>query len=103
MNLEYHAPGPGAPIVRLAALSQIAERAGCAILDVYNLPAGADGSYVEYKSDMSPLTVADVASNNVIVDMLGEFFPGIHVVSEENKLESFAERRKYKYYFCVDA
>lgn len=49
------------------------------ILEIYN----SDFSF-ESKDDSSPLTLADTASNQIIVDGLGKNFPGIPVLSEED-------------------
>ena len=59
----------------------VAVKAGEAIMEIYNT---ADFQ-VEYKKDDSPLTVADKASNKVIVEMLREHFPDHAILSEEEK------------------
>ena len=46
---------------------QIAELAGDAILDIYNK---SENIKVEHKSDKSPLTEADLAAHNLIVEEL---------------------------------
>lgn len=55
--------------------------AGRAIMEIYN--SGDFG--VEMKSDASPLTKADKASNRIIVDMMREHFPTYAILSEEEK------------------
>jgi len=55
--------------------------AGHAIMEIYN--SGDFG--VEMKSDDSPLTKADKASNRIIVDMMREHFPTHAILSEEEK------------------
>lgn len=55
--------------------------AGRAIMEIYN--SGDFG--VERKSDDSPLTKADKASNRIIVDMMREHFPTHAILSEEEK------------------
>lgn len=55
--------------------------AGRAIVEIYN--SGDFG--VERKSDDSPLTKADKASNRIIVDMMREHFPTHAILSEEEK------------------
>ncbi|CAN0360206.1 unnamed protein product, partial [Ectocarpus fasciculatus] len=52
--------------------------------------------------DNSPLTKADLAANKVICDALTECYPEIPIVSEENKLKPFEERKEYSHFFCVD-
>jgi len=64
----------------LADLRRMAERAGAAILDVYEGRAAAD---VRHKADRSPVTAADDAAEAVILAALRELTPDIPVVSEE--------------------
>ena len=63
-----------------AALRQIAERAGTAILDVYEGRIAAD---VRQKADSSPVTAADEAAEVLILAALRELAPDIPVVAEE--------------------
>lgn len=63
-------------IAKLAAV-----KAGEAIMEIYN---GADFG-IEYKKDDSPLTIADKASNEIIVKMLRENFSSYAILSEEEK------------------
>jgi len=56
-----------------------AELAGIEILKIYN-----NNTYeVEYKSDDSPVTIADEISNDIIVERLKELTPEISIISEE--------------------
>ena len=64
----------------LGALRMIAERAGDAIMEVYN---AGEGIEVETKADDSPVTAADLAADKVILEMLGILSPDIPVVTEE--------------------
>jgi len=76
----------------------VARDAGAAILQVY-----ADGDFgVQTKSDDSPLTRADLAAHNIIVEGLQKRAPGIPVLSEESDGISFAERSSWDQYFLVD-
>ena len=63
-------------------LKQIAVKAGEAILDIYDNP---DGFQVELKSDESPLTKADKASNAVICAGLEKLTLQFTIISEEYK------------------
>ena len=63
-------------IAKLAAV-----KAGEAIMKIYN----TSDFQVEYKKDDSPLTIADKASNDIIVKMLKEHFPKHAILSEEEK------------------
>jgi len=66
-------------ISRLAQpLVAAAHRAGGLIMDHYR-----NGCDVQQKSDKSPVTAADLASEGVILAALAELEPGIPVVSEE--------------------
>jgi 3'(2'), 5'-bisphosphate nucleotidase len=86
--------------VNISALTEIAIKAaikaGKEILDVYyNFDFG-----VEFKSDNSPLTIADKRAHNVITDILGE--TEIPVLSEEGKAISYDERKNWKLFWLVD-
>ena len=63
-------------IAKIAAI-----KAGEAIMKIYNTV----DFQVEYKKDDSPLTIADKASNEIIVEMLKEYFPKHAILSEEEK------------------
>jgi len=47
---------------------------------------------VEYKSDASPLTKADMESNRIICTRLMELAPHVPIISEENKLLPYSIR-----------
>lgn len=78
---------------------EIARSAGEAILDVY---FSKDSEQVEYKSDDSPLTMADRKSNQVIVDGLNKLSIQYPIVSEESKQISYKERSHFKRFWMVD-
>lgn len=65
------------------------------IMNIYNKDFD-----IAYKEDLSPLTEADQAANAVIMDFL--IPTGIPIVSEENKNQSFLERKKWKQCWIVD-
>lgn len=71
-------------------------RAGRAILDIYE----SDDFGVEIKSDESPLTKADKAANEILVDTLKEF--DIPILSEEGKDINYSERKDWKEFWLVD-
>ncbi len=72
--------------------------AGDAILDVYN----SDIS-VEYKSDNSPLTLADSRSHETIMNYLSvQPFNYLPILSEEGKNIQYAERKDWEYFWLVD-
>jgi len=71
--------------INLEKIIEIAREAGESILDVYN----SEDFGVETKSDNSPLTKADKASDEIIEKRLNEFYPEIPILSEEGKNVSF--------------
>ena len=79
------------PVVALAI------DAGDAILEVY-----ATDFDVQSKSDESPLTKADLASNARIIAGLGKLTPDIPIISEEVGLPSFEERGQWQRYWLID-
>lgn len=81
-------------------INQLAVEAGTAILRIYMDSAGADVR-VSHKSDDSPLTVADLASHQRIVDGLGLLTPDIPVVSEEDTA-SLTHRKPQGRFWLVD-
>jgi 3'(2'), 5'-bisphosphate nucleotidase len=71
-------------------------RAGKAILDIYE--TGDFG--VEMKSDESPLTKADQAAHEILMDTLKDF--DLPILSEEGKNIDYSERRAWKEFWLVD-
>jgi 3'(2'), 5'-bisphosphate nucleotidase len=61
----------------LAAVA-VAQRAGAAIMDIYRTAPD-----VRYKDDRSPVTDADHAAENIIVEALAKLMPGVPVIAEE--------------------
>jgi len=80
-------------------IKEIAVKAGDEILKIY-----ADESLfgIEKKSDDSPLTKADQQSNAIIVDGLERLSTQYPIISEENKLIEYSERKNYKTFWLVD-
>ena len=76
----------------------IAEKAGSEINNIYN---NADHE-VEYKSDQSPLTVADRNANQIITKNLNELEVQFPIISEENEQIDYDVRKNYDYYWLVD-
>ncbi len=74
-----------------------AVKAGAAIMDIYN---NAEDVQIEYKDGDMPLTAADMAANQIIVQMLSVAFPGYAILSEEEKDDK--ERLNNDYCFVVD-
>lgn len=78
--------------------SDVAIEAGTEIMKIYNDEKLFN--QVEYKDNNSPLTLADEASNTIIVKVLRENFPDFSVLSEEEKDD--LSRLNNKYCFVVD-
>jgi len=85
-------------LARLAeSLMPIAERAGDAIMRIY------DGAFaVTSKDDNSPLTLADLESQRVIIDGLKRITPDIPILSEESAAAPWAQRRTWRELWIVD-
>jgi len=79
------------------ALCAVARLAGQAILQVY----GTDFA-VELKDDDSPITRADRASNEIILQSLAALHPDIPVLSEEAPKPPYSERAAWKRFWLVD-
>ena len=76
---------------------EIAHLAGSCIVDVYS------GKFdVDYKSDNTPVTTADLAANDIIVSKLLQLDPRLPVLSEESHNVSFEERHRWPTYWLVD-
>jgi 3'(2'), 5'-bisphosphate nucleotidase len=75
----------------------IAVRAGEAIINIYE----TDFSVYE-KSDLSPLTEADLAAHNVISDSLLELTPKIPILSEESAKIPYSTRESWDRYWLID-
>lgn len=57
---------------------------------------------VEYKSDQSPLTAADLASNQIISDGLRSLDADIPILSEESLAADWQERKHWQRFWLVD-
>jgi 3'(2'), 5'-bisphosphate nucleotidase len=87
-----------APTGLLAPLTEIARRAGAAILEVY---ASGESAALS-KADDSPLTAADLSAHRLIAAALRELTPGVPVLSEEGAATPYAERARWGRYWLVD-
>ena len=75
----------------------IARIAGNKILEIY------DSKYtIEHKSDNTPLTTADLASDRIIQEALKELTPDIPILTEESDIVPFETRKKWNRYWLVD-
>jgi 3'(2'), 5'-bisphosphate nucleotidase len=79
------------------ALMPTVARAGSAIMRIY------DGAFtVQHKDDDSPLTLADLESQRIIIEGLAQLTPDIPVLSEESAQAPWAERQGWKQLWVVD-
>jgi 3'(2'), 5'-bisphosphate nucleotidase len=79
------------------ALLPVAASAGAAIMEVY------DGAFtVERKDDNSPLTLADLESQRIIVESLRQVTPDIPVLSEESAQAPWSVRQSWRELWVVD-
>jgi 3'(2'), 5'-bisphosphate nucleotidase len=83
--------------VNLKDIIDIAKEAGDAIMKIY----GKDFR-IDYKDDKSPLTEADVKSNEIICNALAKLFPEIPLLSEENKEIPYENRKNWDYFWLID-
>jgi 3'(2'), 5'-bisphosphate nucleotidase len=80
-------------------LRSIAREAGAAIMEIYN---SASDIEIELKGDDSPLTKADKAANDIICAGLKTLEVKHPIISEENKLLSYEERKHFTHCWMVD-
>ena len=82
---------------------KIAKDAGIAIMEIYNQDFG-----VEFKSDNTPLTIADRKANEIIVTALNQLpvnsflQQNIPILSEEGRNVPFDERKNWEYFWLID-
>ena len=82
---------------------KIAKDAGKAIMKIYNQDFA-----VEYKTDNSPLTIADQKANEIIVTALDQLpvnsflQQNIPMVSEEGRSVPYDERKNWEYFWLID-
>ena len=74
---------------------QLALNAGKAIIKIYNTPFN-----VEFKTDNSPLTIADKTAHSIIFEGLS--VTGLPVLSEEGEQTDYTVRKNWTQYWLVD-
>lgn len=98
---------PAMPFVRDESVLQpfvppllaLAGQASRVIMQVYNGEMAVEQCE---KEDLSPVTAADIAAHNVIMQGLQSLYPNIPVLSEEGQLPSFEERQHWPRYWLID-
>jgi 3'(2'), 5'-bisphosphate nucleotidase len=81
----------------LEVLVRIAEEASRLVAEVFATPF-----IVDFKGPADPVTEADRRANDLIVDRLTREFPGVPIVAEESKPETFANYAASSEIFFVD-
>lgn len=82
---------------RLQGIISIAKIAGKKILEHYDTELS-----VSSKEDDTPLTEADLAANQIIIEQLQALQPEIPILTEESCGIPFAERHEWNTYWLVD-
>lgn len=75
----------------------LAKQAGDQVLNIYQ-----SDFTVEYKTDKSPITDADLASQECICQGLRYLTPDLPIISEESVPISFQKRRSWEKYWLID-
>ena len=83
--------------INLKDIVRIAKEAGDAIMEIYE-----KDFTIEYKDDKSPLTEADLKSNEIICNALANLYPDIPILSEENKEVPYSNRKRWDYFWLID-
>ena len=81
------------------AITDLAREAGRATLVYYD---GAAGNEVREKADRTPVTLADEAAHEILLNGLQEIDPATPVVSEEAQAAPFEIRTEWRRFWLVD-
>lgn len=83
--------------INIQQIVRIAIEAGHEIMKIYSRDF-----QIENKEDCSPLTEADKAGNEIIVNALKSLYPDIPIISEENKQIEYNIRQNWSTCWLVD-
>ena len=78
---------------------ETAKKAGEAILSYYREESDID---IERKDDDSPLTRADMASHEIVLEALQSMDPATPVISEESGVPGYEKRKDWEKFWIVD-
>lgn len=81
----------------LSDIVSLAKKAGDQVLNIYQ-----SDFTIGYKTDKSPITVADLASHECICQGLRNLTPDLPIISEESVPISFQKRRCWEKYWLID-
>lgn len=84
----------------LEKIKKLAREAGKDILEIYN--DSKLYTQVSFKEDNSPLTLADKASNKVIIETLSNLTPRYPIISEEESETPYHIRKHWDTFWLVD-
>ncbi|MGL1956004.1 MAG: 3'(2'),5'-bisphosphate nucleotidase CysQ [Colwellia sp.] len=83
-------------LLNIALLS--AKKAGVEVMKYYS-----QGNYTaQFKEDNSPVTCADIAANDILMDQLRTLTPDIPIISEEVGAVTLAQRKQWSKYWLLD-
>jgi 3'(2'), 5'-bisphosphate nucleotidase len=83
--------------IDIQKINSIAQKAGDEIMKIYQQDFDVD-----YKANNSPLTKADIKSNEIINESLKGLYPEIPILSEENKEVPYNIRKNWEYFWLID-
>ena len=83
--------------IDIQKINYIAKKAGDEIMRIYQQDFD-----IEFKKDNSPLTQADIKSNEIIINNLKSLYPNIPILSEENKEIPYKIRKNWEYFWLID-
>jgi 3'(2'), 5'-bisphosphate nucleotidase len=84
----------------LDSIQKLAVKAGLRIREIYDNKEYL--SSVSRKSDNSPLTIADLASDKIIASGLSALYTEVPIISEERPAPPYEERKGWKHFWLVD-
>jgi 3'(2'), 5'-bisphosphate nucleotidase len=87
-------------LLDIEKINQIAIQAGKKIMEIYEHEDFS--KVVDFKTDHSPLTLADKESHKIIASGLTQLAPDIPVLSEEGKQLPYEERKHWSKFWLVD-
>lgn len=87
------------PFSEVLALKQVMVSAGEAIMNLFR---GKEEFSATLKVDHTPVTSADLVSNQIITSYLTERYPGIPVISEETDHLPYSVRKTYSQVWLLD-
>lgn len=83
--------------IDIQKINSISKKAGDEIMKIYQQDFDID-----FKNDNSPLTKADIKSNDMIIESLKDLYPEIPILSEENKEIPYKIRKNWEYFWLID-